>query len=105
METDYFGGAGNQAATVFLRGERVLRRTRAASGPVDAALRLVGVVAAGGQDEFDTIGLALPRDGDRGSGRPWTEAPENERYVRPATSELGRPLGSSAAPIAAGGRP
>jgi hypothetical protein len=62
VETDYFGGAGDQAATVFLRGERVLRRARARSGPVDAALRMVGVAATGFQDEFDTLGLGRYRE-------------------------------------------
>jgi hypothetical protein len=62
VETDYFGGAGTQAATVWSKGQRVLRRPRAPSGPVNAALRLLGVAGAGLQDEFDTVGLGRYRE-------------------------------------------
>ena len=57
LVTDYFGGVGSQYANVF-------------HGPVNAdpgvlrispALRHLGVPAAPGQDEFDTVGLSRIR--------------------------------------------
>jgi hypothetical protein len=61
VETDYFGGHGDQAATVFVRGQRVLRRPRAAIGPINDALTLLGVTTAALGDAFDTIGLGRHR--------------------------------------------
>lgn len=53
IATDYFGGAGGQWAQVY--------RGRAAADPavtsVNEALRLLGVKARPGMDEFDTAGL------------------------------------------------
>ncbi|MFO0681190.1 MAG: hypothetical protein U0234_04020 [Sandaracinus sp.] len=56
IETEYFGGVGTQAATAFVRGERVLEH-----GTVNDALRAIGVRAAPGLDEWDTVGLAAHR--------------------------------------------
>jgi hypothetical protein len=61
IETDYFGGHGDQAATVFLRGQRVLRRPRAAIGPINDALALLGVATSPLGDAFDTVGLGRYR--------------------------------------------
>jgi hypothetical protein len=62
VETNYFGGAGSQAATVFSGGPRVLRRPRAAYGPINEALRALGVPREGGYDPFDTLGLGRYRE-------------------------------------------
>ena len=62
VETDYFGGAGEQAACVWSRGQRVLRPRRARGGTVNAALRLLGVQACGLQDEFDAVDLGRYRE-------------------------------------------
>ncbi|MEV0363078.1 hypothetical protein [Nocardia fusca] len=51
--TEYFGGAGGQAAVVSVDGGPIR--------PVDninSALRVLGVIAAPGSDEFDTVGLS-----------------------------------------------
>jgi len=61
IETDYFGGRGDQAATVFLRGQRVLRRPRATLGPINDALALLGVTTSTLGDGFDTVGLGRYR--------------------------------------------
>jgi hypothetical protein len=37
-------------------------RETAANGPINAALRILGVEAKGGEDEFDTLGLSRFRD-------------------------------------------
>jgi len=68
-ELDYFGGAGRQAAMVWDAGElvwgpRVLDVNQPIpheGTPVSSALRRLGVVAAQGLDEFDTVGLRLHR--------------------------------------------
>lgn len=50
------GGVGEQWACAFVEGRRVQ-----AVGDINAALRVLGVVAAEGLDEFDTVGLAAHR--------------------------------------------
>ena len=61
VETDYFGGAGEQGATVYRDGGCVLESRREEQGVVSEALRLLGVKAALGQDEFDAAGLGRYR--------------------------------------------
>ena len=74
LETDYSGGGGLQAATLWGGGATAIRpismtadegrqRPRA-TWPINAALRGLGVVAASGMDEFDTFGLAPYRSLD-----------------------------------------
>jgi hypothetical protein len=68
-ELDYFGGAGRQAAVMWDAGELVwgpsvldVNQPVAHEGtPVSSALRRLGVVAAQGLDEFDTVGLPRHR--------------------------------------------
>ena len=55
IQTEYFGGEGDQWAGLYVRTHL------AASGSINYVLRLLGVVAAPGLDEFDTIGLASHR--------------------------------------------
>jgi hypothetical protein len=67
LETDYFGGAGRQAAALWAGGASAIRPLSMsgeqsagrlpATWPINAVLRGLGVVAAGGLDEFDTFGL------------------------------------------------
>lgn len=57
IETDYFGGAGDQAAVVYAGESLLMSPAVAAKRPINQALRLLGVSASQGQDEFDTIGL------------------------------------------------
>lgn len=64
IETSYFGGRGSQAAAVLGNGGMLLRSARPVvahvptpEGPINAALRAIGVQATGGRDEFDTVGL------------------------------------------------
>jgi hypothetical protein len=64
VETEYFGGAGGQAAAVYREG----RRTFLASThddcvvgddpwPISTGLRQIGVVRSDAVDEFDAVGL------------------------------------------------
>ena len=57
IETEYFGGAGNQKAGVFEEGE-VRVNVQSGEGAINECLRTIGVRAKHGSDEFDTINLA-----------------------------------------------
>jgi hypothetical protein len=64
VETDDSGGVGDQAAVVY-RGDRVVMAPEVASrGPINAALRALGVHCVAGRDELDTVGLGKYRDFD-----------------------------------------
>jgi hypothetical protein len=54
--TDYFGGIGDQWACAYVDGQRLgdVRR-------INDALRVLGVRAPGGTDEFDAVGLGQHR--------------------------------------------
>jgi hypothetical protein len=56
-ETEYFGGAGMQAAIAWSRGQRIFEPQQGASGVINGALASIGVHCAGNHDEFDTVGL------------------------------------------------
>lgn len=72
MEADYFGGVGEQRATVRDAGALVLgplgiaagQRLPAAGSPISQALRRLGAVARGGDDEFAAVGLGRRRHGE-----------------------------------------
>lgn len=74
VETDYFGGAGDQSAAVWDKGQKVYRRK--ATGAINEALRQIGVKEAGGMDRFDTVGLGKYRT--------------NEDWAEHGTEELER---------------
>lgn len=57
IETDYFGGTGDQAAAVYCGGRTLMEPRRAAIGPINQALQHLGVRAGPFLDEFDTVGL------------------------------------------------
>ncbi len=63
VEAEYFGGAGSQMATVWHEGE-----VAAAEVTINEALRLLGVVREGDQDEFDSAGLGRHRRTERWLG-------------------------------------
>jgi hypothetical protein len=59
IETDYFGGVGDQMAVVYENQHMLMPPTH---GGINAALRLLGVQRRGDVDEFDTIHLGRYRD-------------------------------------------
>lgn len=62
VETEYFGGTGGQAATTFVDGHEVVAPQSAkGAGPINQALRRIGVTRSESNDEFDTIGLGERR--------------------------------------------
>jgi hypothetical protein len=71
ITTFYLGGQGGQDALVWDRGS--LRFSPTTQGydqgwpnsPISQALRMIGVVAEKGNDEFDTVGLGKHRETDR----------------------------------------
>lgn len=56
VSAGYFGGEGDQTAAVFARGQCI-----ASAVTINRALELLGVSAADGMDEFDTVGLGRYR--------------------------------------------
>ncbi len=66
IETDYFGGHGDQVAAVYRKGveEPLFASQRVRRGAINDALRKIGVRACKGMDEFDTLGLGRHRDFD-----------------------------------------
>jgi hypothetical protein len=61
IETEYFGGIGEQAAAVWEDGRLIMPATLAPSGPINEALKLLGVQRTATQDEFDVAGLGRHR--------------------------------------------
>lgn len=65
IETEYFGGEGVQGALVWSDGEIVLEPLISASiGPINSALRELGVQRGRARDEFDALGLGKHRQTD-----------------------------------------
>ena len=64
IETDYFGGTGDQVAAVYRKGLDLplIASERVPVGAINEALRAIGVHARNGADEFDTLGLGRYRD-------------------------------------------
>lgn len=55
IETDYFGGFGEQSAKLYRDNEILMNGTD--NDPINQALKMMGVKAKPGMDEFDTINL------------------------------------------------
>jgi len=64
IETDYFGGAGTQAAAVWRDGRLLMSPAKARRGPINRALRHLGVRFTWPRDAFQTVGLHRYRDND-----------------------------------------
>ena len=69
IDTDYFGGSGSQSAAVYRGGTEVMAPDSSnigpfieSFGPINKALRHLGVDASGLRDEFETVGLHRFRD-------------------------------------------
>lgn len=71
VETDYFGGIGVQAAAVYQPEKEIMATERGETGPINKALRLVGVKRSKSKDEFDTIGLGEYRSFDEAFEKYW----------------------------------
>ncbi len=64
VETEYFGGHGDQAAGVWESGRITFGPRRAHIGPINEALKRLGVNRTEKQDEFDVAGLGRYRRTD-----------------------------------------
>ncbi|WP_232660619.1 hypothetical protein [Pseudonocardia sp. TRM90224] len=71
VEADFFGGVGFQRAAVWFDGDLVLGpisvepgKPAAGCTPISQALRALGVVSGGHEDEFDAVGLGRHRETD-----------------------------------------
>ena len=56
INTDYFGGVGEQKANVYVYGKRILHLVS-----INDALKHLGVIADRNKDEFDTLNLGKYR--------------------------------------------
>ncbi len=71
VNTYYFGGRGGQDALVWDKGSLRFSPTTQdykrvwPNSPISQALRMIGVAAEAGMDEFDTVGLGRNRHTDR----------------------------------------
>ena len=64
IETDYFGGSGNQSAKLFINNEKVYDKSDEQDWsltPINDVLKQMGIISNQGIDEFDTIGLGKYR--------------------------------------------
>lgn len=57
VETDYFGGVGEQVAILWEYGSIALGPLKNDIGPINEVLRRMGVVNTKGHDEFEALGL------------------------------------------------
>ncbi len=58
IEADYFGGIGKQGSVVWKDGKQILFRDYDLfKGPINEALKMLGVTCEFGKDEFETAGL------------------------------------------------
>lgn len=63
IETDYFGGPGDQGAVLYRAGSALYGPERADIGPISEVLKLMGVQKGDSDfDEFDTAGLGRYRE-------------------------------------------
>jgi hypothetical protein len=97
VETEYFGGAGGQSAMAFVDGREVVAPQSArGAGPINQALRRIGVVRTPAEDEFDTIGLGERRSmtdyEPEGPVRLRRHAAAAERATKPVDEEGYVPL-------------
>ncbi len=64
ISTDYFGGPGHQTAKLFIDNNKVYDASdefEYKEAPINGVLKMIGVIAKPGSDEFDTIGLSRYR--------------------------------------------
>ena len=66
IETEYFSGGGAQAAAAWMGFKTLYGPARDAIGPINQALKVIGVKCRSGMDEFETLGLGKHR-----SNRSW----------------------------------
>jgi len=64
VETDYFGGSGDQAAMVWENGEVLSEPSKTRMGAINHALLHLGVEKGGADDRFDALGLGRHRHSD-----------------------------------------
>jgi hypothetical protein len=70
IETDYWGGEGEQAALLWEHGQVVYGPSKGRMGPINDVLRRMGVERRNNLDEFEAVGLHRYRD-----NKDWIEQP------------------------------
>jgi hypothetical protein len=82
VETEYFGGTGDQAAIAWKDGRIVLWPERARIGTVSDALRRIGAVKDDAHDEFEAVGLDRHRGNDDWIQQAMADAPPGDAERR-----------------------
>jgi len=65
IETNYFGGDGEQSAKLFINNKKIYDKSDEQDWslhPINHVLREMGVKKHSGMDEFDTVGLGKYRE-------------------------------------------
>lgn len=78
VETDYFGGTGEQAAMVWENGKVIFGPSKSRIGAIHSALLRLGVAQGADDDRFDALGLDRHRHTD-----DWAEAARGETGSNP----------------------
>ncbi|HEU4453449.1 MAG TPA: hypothetical protein VFR81_10325 [Longimicrobium sp.] len=99
VETDYFGGTGEQAAIVWKDGRIYSGPEKSRIGAVSDALRRLGAEKGDAHDEFDAIGLSRHRHNDGWIEQAMAEAPPGDRDRRASIARDRNPTGVDAAAI------
>jgi hypothetical protein len=60
IETDYFGGAGEQSAVLFDSNKKIYNNEDDFT-PINEVLKIMGIERKNGQDQFDLVGLGRYR--------------------------------------------
>jgi hypothetical protein len=97
VETDYFGGAGDQAAIAWKDGRIAFWPERASIGTVSDALRRIGVVKGDARDEFEAVGLDLHRGNADWRRQAMADAPPGDAERRARI--VGAPVSADAGEI------
>jgi hypothetical protein len=78
VETDYFGGTGDQAAIAWKDGRIAFGPEKARMGAVSDALRRIGAAKGEARDEFEAVGLDRHRGNDDWMEQARAEAPSGD---------------------------
>jgi hypothetical protein len=82
VETDYFGGTGDQAAIAWKDGRIAFGPEKARMGAVSDALRRIGAAKGEARDEFEAVGLDRHRGNDDWMEQAVAEAPSEDAERR-----------------------
>jgi|GEM_PF-790501 len=99
VETDYFGGTGDQAAIAWKDGRIAFGPEKARIGVVSDALRRIGAEKGKARDEFEALGLDRHRGNDDWIEQAMADAPPGDAERRARIVGAAAPAGARAIEI------